>query len=209
MLFSTPMPTQREIRFLVRGAVSALLATLAAVVLTYACRPEPEPPAPPPGPAPIPIDQPVRPEPEKFPRNSHLPKGRELDVCGKIDLSTFSPGRDLVYVDDARVWWESDHDGTVDTECDHSVHRRVKEPLRRLIELVSQRGGTLEIHDAFRSTGIHNIGSLHREGRALDVTCDQMSMEDLAKLCWAAGFEWVLHEASPRSGPHVHCSMSR
>ena len=201
------MLTRPEKRFLIRGLISACIALVVTLIIARACRREPES-APPAEPAGIPLTEPVRPEPNQFPRNTHLPGAREAEACGSIDLSTFSPGRDLIYVNDSRVWWESDHDGTADTEDDHTIHRRVEEPLRRLIELVSERGGTLEVHDAYRGTGIHNTGSLHREGRALDVTCDQIPLEDLAKLSWAAGFEWVFYEAR-RTGPHIHCSMPR
>jgi len=151
--------------------------------------------------------QAVRAEPDRFRPNTHMPSGSEGDVSGSIDLGSFSPGRDLVYIDDPRVWWESDHDGG--DEDDHSIHRSAEMPLRRLMELVSDNGGTLEVHDAYRPAGIHNKRSLHKEGRALDVTCDQFSLEKLAKLCWAAGFDWVYYEANRRKGAHVHCSVRR
>jgi hypothetical protein len=32
-------------------------------------------------------------------------------------------------------------------------------------------------------------------------------MEELAALCWAAGFDWVLHEHPKNGGVHVHCSV--
>jgi hypothetical protein len=202
------MLTGSERRFLARGLVSAVLAALVVLAIAHMYRRRPAAPtALPEQPAAVPA-KPLRPMPDTFKRNTHLPSGREGDVSGSIDLSTFSAGRDLVYVDDPRVWWESDHDGIHDTECDHSIHRSLEEPLRRLIELVAARGGTLEVHDAYRATGIHNIGSLHKEGRAVDVTCDQMPLEELAKLCWAAGFDWVYYEARG-GGPHVHCSVRR
>ncbi len=148
----------------------------------------------------------VRDIPAAFPRNTHLPTRREMDVSGSVDPERFSPGRDLVYVDDSRVWWESDHD-TGDDECDHSVHRALDLPLRRLIALVATRNGTLEVHDAYRPTKIHNSRSLHKEGRAIDVTCDELGLEELAKLCWAAGFDWVYHESPARGGAHIHASV--
>jgi D-alanyl-D-alanine dipeptidase len=113
---------------------------------------------------------------------------------------------DLVRIDDPRVWWESDNDHK-DTEDDHLFHRAMEEPFRRLVELVHQAGGTLEVHDAYRPEGIHAPLSLHREGRAVDVTCDQLGLEKLAKLAWAAGFDWVYHEVPRRGGAHVHASV--
>lgn len=150
----------------------------------------------------------LRAEPERFPPDTHMPRLREGLVSGSIDLSTFSPGRDLVRVDDARVWWESDHD-TSDEEDDHSMHVLAEEALRRLIELVIRHGGTLKVQDAYRPQLVHSSRSLHKEGRAIDVTCDEFSLEKLAKLCWAAGFDWVYHEASAKGGAHVHCSVRR
>ena len=152
---------------------------------------------------------PVRPEPEDFPPDTNWPRGREIYASGAINRATFDPERDLVRIEDARVWWESDHDDPGDVEDDHLVHRAVERPLRRLIELVCSLGGRLKVHDAYRPTGKHVRGSLHKEGRAVDLTCDELGLEKLAKVCWAAGFDWVLHERTARQGAHVHCSVKR
>ena len=138
-----------------------------------------------------------------------MPNIREATASGSINLATFSPGRDLTYIDDDRVWWESDNDSG-DTEDDHTIHKSMEEPLLRLIELVSARGVTLKVQDAYRPAGkVHGPKSLHKEGRGLDVTCDEMSLEELARICWAAGFDWVYHEAGAKGGAHVHCSVKR
>ena len=154
------------------------------------------------------LHQPLRQEPERFPRDSYMPKQREGNTSGSIDIETFSPGKDLIYVEDKRVWWESDNDKG-DTECDHSMHRSLERPLRRLIELVNAKDGVLKVQDAYRGHGVHSARSLHREGRALDLTCDELGLERLAKLGWAAGFDWVYYEASSRGGAHVHVSVRR
>jgi len=151
---------------------------------------------------------PVRPVPTSFRRDTHRPAQSEATVSGGRDPEEFSPGRDLIFVDDPRVFWESDND-TNDDECDHSMHRAMEEPVRLLMELVHKAGGTLEVHDSYRSSGVHNARSLHKEGRAIDVTCDELGLEKLACLCWAAGFDWVYYEASSRGGAHVHCSVKR
>ena len=155
-----------------------------------------------------PVYKPVRPIPKSFRRNTHMPRTSEGDTSGSIDPNKFSAGRDLVYVTDSRVWWESDNDKN-DDECDHSMHKSIEAPLRLLIELVCQRGGTLEIQDAYRPCGIHNKKSLHKEGRAIDITCDELGLEKLAELAWGAGFDWVYYEASAKGGAHVHCSVKR
>jgi len=152
--------------------------------------------------------KPVREIPKRFVRNTHLPHESESQASGSIDPNTFSAGRDLVYVDDKRVYWESDNDKN-DDECDHSMHKSMEAPIRLLIELVYARGGTLEIQDSYRPSGIHNKRSLHKEGRAIDITCDELGLEKLACLAWGAGFDWVYYEASARGGAHVHCSVKR
>ena len=183
--------------------------------------PEPEKPAPP-------VYQ-VRPFPDKFPRRACMPDLKESEASGAISNSTFSPGRDLVYVDDPRVWWESDFDGETDDEDDHSMHRAMEPAFRRLVELVAMSNATLRVQEAYRPASIHSAQSLHKEGRALDLTCpdldpsvprtsprdgkqvlpSQLSLEILAKLCWAAGFDWVYYEVPKNSGAHLHVSVRR
>ncbi len=158
-------------------------------------------------PSPI-FTTPVRTIPKQFKADTHLPNNGEGRTSGSRKPELFSAGRDLIYVDDERVFWESDND-TEDDECDHSMHKALEAPLRLLIELVHAEGGILEVQDTYRATGIHSSGSLHKEGRAIDLTCDEIGLERLAKLCWAAGFDWVYYEASSKGGAHVHCSVKR
>jgi len=155
------------------------------------------------------VVMPLRQVPASFPRGTYRPNRRESEVSGAIDLETFSPGRDLTYVEDDRVWWESDNDKG-DTECDHTVHHSLRLPLETTIQLVSERGATLKVQDAYRASLVHNSKSLHKEGRAIDLTCNDMPLEDLAKICWQAGFDWVYHEKGSHSnGPHIHASVAR
>jgi hypothetical protein len=123
----------------------------------------------------------VRALPASFPPDTNLPPLKEVLVCGSVEGKDFSPARDLVFVDDPRVWWESDRDVS-DDEDDHSVHRDLELPLRRLIELVSSQGGTLRVHDSYRPQSVHKSTSLHKEGRAIDLTCDELGLEPLAGL---------------------------
>lgn len=195
--------TVKEILFLLAGSLSALLIFLVGISLRPAVNVETEP-----VPHVFPVDKPVRAAPLFFKQNTYMPNAREGTVSGSIDLSTFSAESDLIEIYDDRVWWESEHD-VGDTENDHIMHWSVEEPLMRLIELVSAEGGQLEVHDAYRDQGIHAPKSLHREGRALDLTCDQLGLERLAILCWQAGFDWVYYENRNNSGAHVHCSVRR
>ena len=152
------------------------------------------------------VTQPVRETPHRFPARSRMPAAGEGDTSLSIHHVSFDPERDLVFVRDERVWWESDNDQG-DTEDDHLVHAALEIPLRRLIELVVAEGGILEVQDAYRAEGIHSPRSLHKQGRAVDLTCDELGLERLAALAWAAGFDWVYYEAPKDGGHHVHASV--
>lgn len=203
--------TLEERRMLFYGALPALLLAAAAYAVAslrpprYPLLDPPDHPMAPTAPG-ADIHTPVRDEPRRFRARAHMPNIRESAASGAIRLSAFFPEYDLVRIDDPRVWWESDHDAD-DTEDDHLIHRVMEEPLKRLIELVHREGGTLKVQDAYRAEGIHAVRSLHKEGRAVDLTCDELGLEKLAKLCWAAGFDWVYHEAPRRGGAHVHASV--
>lgn len=171
----------------------------------------------------------VRPFPDRFARGSHMPDIKESEACGAISNSVFSPGRDLVYVEDPHVWWESDFDGETDDEDDHSMHRSIEPAFRRLVAMLEASNATLRVQEAYRPTTIHSSLSLHKEGRALDLTCPDLdpscertdpangaqilptalSLEILAKMCWAAGFDWVYYEVPKKSGAHIHASCRR
>jgi len=155
---------------------------------------------------------PVRPAPKSFPPDSNMPLGKESKNSGPIDLKTFDAKKDLVRFKDPRVWFESDHDKN-DTEDDHMINRAVEIPLKRLVNLVEKKGGKLKVQEAYRAIDpkkmIHMKKSLHREGRAVDLTSDGLSLSQLAKLAWQAGFDFVLYEVPPRGGQHLHCSMKR
>lgn len=148
----------------------------------------------------------VRSEPDVFKPNQRMPHRSEIRSSGAIHLKTFFPEYDLVHVDDPRVWWESDNDKN-DVEDDHLVHYAMELPLKRLIELVAREGGQLKVQDSYRDEGIHYPKSLHKEGRAIDLTCENMTLEKLAKLCWAADFDWVFYEAPKTGGHHIHASV--
>jgi hypothetical protein len=155
---------------------------------------------------------PVREAPASFPPNSNMPVGKETKTSGAIHLESFDPQKELIRFEDPRVWFESDHDEG-DTEDDHQIHRAVEIPLKRLVNLVEKSGGKLKLQEAYRAPSdkrrIHLETSLHREGRALDLTCEGLSLSDLAKLCWQAGFDFVLYETPAKGGPHIHCSVKR
>ena len=154
---------------------------------------------------------PVRDEPKRFSRGSAMPAGGEGRNSTSIQYVSFDPARDLIEIYDDRVWWESDEDdATGDTEDDHLFHRAMEGPMCRLVEMVDRRGGVLKVQDSYRADGVHAARSLHKQGRAVDLTWmdpqtrENRSLGDLAKMCWAAGFDWVYFERSP---PHIHASV--
>jgi len=160
----------------------------------------------------IDLFNPVRPAPASFPPDSNMPPGKESKNSGPIDLKRFDPKKELVVFNDPRVWFESDHD-TADTENDHLIHIAMEIPLKRLVNLVEKKGGALKVQEAYRPITkdkmIHLEKSLHREGRAVDLTSEKLSLTELAKLCWQAGFDYVLYEVPKRGGQHLHCSVKR
>lgn len=201
-------PRHAEHGWLFLGLLLAGFAVAAGLV--YASRTAPEIARLPAGAAAAPlfedITRPVRELPRRFRANTHLPHRPEKRVVGPLDAGRFSAETDLIRIEDARVWWESDNDRD-DVEDDHLFHPAMETPLLRLVELVSRQGGTLKVHDAYRPEGVHAKISFHKVGRAADLTCDELGLEKLAMLCWAAGFDWVYHEAPKRGGAHVHVSV--
>ncbi len=153
-------------------------------------------------------DEPPREMPRRFPPDTAMPDVKEFIASGSIDTNTFDSSADLVRVENDTVWWESDNDQN-DDEDDHLMHRSMVAPLNRLIAGVCKAGGRLKIQEAYRPSRIHKNRSLHREGRAIDVTCDNLSLETLAKICWVSRFDWVYYEATGKGGEHVHCSIRR
>jgi hypothetical protein len=163
------------------------------------------PPAAPIGPM-YDLRKPRRDIPKDFRLSQSMPARPESDASGTLGMLDFNASRDLVRVYDTRVWWESENDDHErDTEDDHLMHWCMEEPFRRLVELVVAQGGLLKVQDAYRAEGIHKAVSLHKQGRAIDLTCDNMSLARLSALTWAAGFDWVLYERG--TGHHVHASV--
>ena len=152
--------------------------------------------------------QPLDRVPEVAPRTHHPPR-KELLVSGPNDADLFDAELDLVEYHDPTIWWESDNDTDGDTENDHLVHRDLLPALIRLNALVLHEGAVLKVQDSYRAEGVHNAQSLHREGRAIDLTADRMTLGRLARLAVQAGFDWVYYESPRAGGAHVHASMRR
>jgi hypothetical protein len=102
-------------------------------------------------------------------------------------------------------------------EEDRLAQPSLLQPVTRFVQLVHsdfafRADSTFSINEAYDSTGVHLLGSLHYEGRALDLQVfNGGSIGDLSRLCgiaWLAGFDFVFFEPkkSNERNHHVHVS---
>lgn len=156
---------------------------------------------------------PVRELPRPFRNGQRMPVPKEGNASMLMDDVDFDPKTDLIFMDDPDVWWESDNVKNGE-ENDHLFHYAMEGPMRRLIHMVKERGAMLRVTEAYSLENFHHAKSLHKQGRAVDITWMQrepylkdktkrtLPLGELGRLAWAAGFTWVYFEKD-----HIHASI--
>lgn len=141
-------------------------------------------------------------------RGTYYPNATEAETVGPIAgrIARGSPRFErLVRYRGATVVFKDEES----TGADRLMTPRTAERVERLAVLVAREwpGVSLRVTEAWDEDLEHGESSIHYEGRAVDLTTSDQStarLGRLAGLAIAAGFDWVLHEAT-----HVHASVAR
>jgi hedgehog protein len=109
----------------------------------------------------------------------------------------------------------SEHRGIVFKDEESTGADRLMAPnLRRQLHVLARRVREqwpevkLRVTEAWDENGEHAPGSVHYEGRAVDLTLSDLDAGKLGRLAQLAvdsGFDWVYYE----SATHVHASVGR
>lgn len=138
--------------------------------------------------------------------DEYYPARPETEVVGKLKMKITrnSPEFAQLIKNDNPFIIFKDEEGT---GADPMMSKRLYDCCNTLAEYVfnSWDGRKLRITEAWDENNEHSLGSLHYEGRAVDLTIDDKDRKKLGKLgglAIRAGFDWVLFEKN-----HIHASV--
>lgn len=135
------------------------------------------------------------------------PNSAEVEIAGSLTRRITRGSPDfarLVRCDSDDVVFKDEEK----TGADRLMSPKARDRLLVLARLVQREwpGIKVRVTEAWDEDSEHAEGSLHYEGRALDITTsdiDQKKLGRLAGLAVEAGFDWVYNERT-----HVHASVT-
>ena len=141
----------------------------------------------------------------KIQEGQHIPAKPEVDVVGRLSsaITRDAPAFErLVECDVPEIVFKNEEG----TDADRLMTAATRHKLVTLSALVRKRwpDARLRVTEAWDEDGEHGPGSIHYEGRAVDLTTsdrDSGKLAALAELAVRAGFDWVYYESS-----HIHAS---
>jgi hypothetical protein len=146
-------------------------------------------------------------KPRTLQTREHYPNSAEIETVGSVSRKVGRGSADfarLVRCDSNEVVFKDEER----TGADRLMTPRARDRVTTLARLVQREwpGIKLRVTEAWDENAEHGEGSVHYDGRALDLTTsdvDPNKLGRLAGLAVQAGFDWVYNERT-----HVHVSVA-